>query len=135
MLCVCLSLSTLSCLACLRAQLKQLLTFFPPFLACAVLYICTPKYNLISLPKQKTLKKDQRLTKMKKLVFSITMLVCIFLFLLLKPCTSVNLDSNVHPSLTSLPRKLKAMEKVGKSNVFIYICLFLRSIFLSFCGT
>ncbi|XP_019105552.2 protein GOLVEN 6-like isoform X2 [Beta vulgaris subsp. vulgaris] len=49
---------------------------------------------------------------MKKLVFSTTMLVCIFLFLLLKPCTSVNLNSNVHPSLTSLPRKLKAMEKV-----------------------
>ncbi|CAO2830163.1 unnamed protein product [Amaranthus hypochondriacus] len=42
--------------------------------------------------------------------FKMSLLLCIFFTILLKPSTSLQLD--VHPSFTSLPRKLNAMYKV-----------------------
>ncbi|XP_021717870.1 uncharacterized protein LOC110685642 [Chenopodium quinoa] len=46
-----------------------------------------------------------------KFALKITILLCLFYSLLLKPCTSFQLDG-VHPSITSLPRKLNAIDKV-----------------------
>ncbi|XP_021728982.1 probable root meristem growth factor 8 [Chenopodium quinoa] len=50
-----------------------------------------------------------------KLVLKITIFLCFFYSLLLKPCTSFQLHG-VHPSFTSLPRKLNAVEKVTKTS-------------------